>query len=100
MSFKARGAVFDQFLEDIDLIQTQQLIFSNKPANSSNNRFTDAVFTTEFEKRISDRIPQKNKNATNRQLMYGCNGQSRRILLFCTKKRCIFFINDIDILKM
>ena len=51
----------DWHLEDLDLIQTQQLIFSNKPANSStdcqcNNRFADTVSTTEFEKRISDRI--------------------------------------------
>jgi hypothetical protein len=36
--------------ENQDLIQTQQLIFSNKPANSSNNRFAYAVSTTEFEK--------------------------------------------------
>jgi hypothetical protein len=55
----------DWHLEDLNLIQTQQLIFSNKPVNSSNNRFADAVSTTEFEKRISDRIPQKTKNATN-----------------------------------
>ena len=40
----------DWHLEDLDLIQTQQLIFSNKPENSSNNRFADAVSTTEFEK--------------------------------------------------
>ena len=49
----------DWHLEDLNLIQTQQLIFSNKPVNSSNNRFADAVSTTEFEKRISDRIPKK-----------------------------------------
>ena len=48
----------DWHLEDLDLIQTQQLIFSNKPANSSNNGFADAVSTTEFEKRTSDRIPK------------------------------------------
>ena len=46
-------------IEDLDLIQTQQLIFSNKFANSSNNRFADAVSTTEFEKRIGDRIKKK-----------------------------------------
>jgi hypothetical protein len=51
----------DWHLEDLNLIQTQQLIFSNKPVNSSNNRFADAVSTTEFEKRISDRIPKKKK---------------------------------------
>jgi hypothetical protein len=50
----------DWHLEDLDLIETQQLIFSNKPANSGSNRFADAVSTTEFEKRISDRIKKKN----------------------------------------
>ena len=44
----------DWHLGDLDLIETQQLIFSYKPANSGNNRFADAVSTTEFEKRISD----------------------------------------------
>jgi hypothetical protein len=33
----------DWHLEDLDLIQTQQLIFSNKPANSSNNRFAGSL---------------------------------------------------------
>ena len=60
----------DWHLEDLDLIQTRQLIFSNKPAISSNNRFADAVSTTEFEKRISDRIPKKKlKMQTTGQLM-------------------------------
>jgi hypothetical protein len=67
----------DWHLEDLDLIQTRQLIFSNKPAISSNNRFADDVSTTEFEKRISDRIPKKTpKNANN----WAINGQSRGIV--------------------
>ena len=62
----------DWHLEDLDLIQTRQLIFCNKPRNStySNNRFADAVSTTEFEKRISDRIPKLKMQQTG-QLMYG-----------------------------
>ena len=36
----------DWHLEDLDLNQTQQLIVSTKPANSSNNIFADAVSTT------------------------------------------------------
>ncbi|XP_063442151.1 uncharacterized protein LOC134722460 [Mytilus trossulus] len=47
-------------LEDLDLIQTQQLVFSD-----NNNRFSNPVSTTEFEKRISDRIPAKTKSSTN-----------------------------------
>ncbi|CAG2205225.1 unnamed protein product [Mytilus edulis] len=47
-------------LEDLDLIQTQQLVFSD-----NKNRFSNPVSTTEFEKRISDRIPAKTKSSTN-----------------------------------
>ena len=106
----------DWHLEDLDLIQTRQLIFSNKPANSSNNRFADAVSTTEFEKRISDWIPKKIKNATNWEInvwvqwaeQRNCNTTTAMEDYTCvpvdikraTKKRCIFSINDIDILKM
>ena len=75
---------FNFFSEDLDLIQIQQLIFSNKPANSSNTRFADAVSITEFEKRISDLIPKK-----------------KLIIVFLYQEKMHFFpISDIDILKM
>jgi hypothetical protein len=38
------------------------------------------VSTTEFEKRIGDRIKKKLKMQPTGQLMYGCNGQSRGIV--------------------
>ena len=73
----------DWHLEDLDLIETQQLMFSNKPANSGNSRFADAVSTTEFAKRISDQIPKKIKMQQTGQSMYGCNGHSRGIVTIC-----------------
>ncbi|CAC5389441.1 unnamed protein product [Mytilus coruscus] len=47
-------------LEDLDLIQTQKLVFSD-----NKKRFSNAVSTTEFERRIRDRIPAKTKSSTN-----------------------------------
>ena len=95
-------------LEDLDLTQTQQLIFSSKPANSSNNRFADAVSTTYFEENglVTEFPPKKQKMQQTGQIMYGCNGQSRGIVTFVIFSFCfalfffIFFINIYLLQKM
>jgi hypothetical protein len=59
--------------------------YKGKPFFFSNNRFADAVSTTYFEENglVTEFPPKKLKMQQTGQIMYGCNGQSRRIVTFC-----------------